>query len=56
MVTAEGELVERFTEFYRNYYRDDISELAQNYPEQRSLLMTGLIFTTLMQILRMTIW
>jgi replicative DNA helicase Mcm len=36
--TAEGELVDRFEAFYRNYYRDAIAQLAQNYPsEQRSL-------------------
>ncbi|MFB6134123.1 MAG: LAGLIDADG family homing endonuclease [Halanaeroarchaeum sp.] len=36
--TAEGELVDRFEQFYRNYYREEIGELAQNYPaEQRSL-------------------
>jgi replicative DNA helicase Mcm len=36
--TAEGELVDRFEAFYRNYYRDEIARLAQNYPsEQRSL-------------------
>jgi replicative DNA helicase Mcm len=36
--TAEGELVDRFEAFYRNYYRDEIAQLAQNYPsEQRSL-------------------
>jgi replicative DNA helicase Mcm len=32
------ELVDRFAQFYRNYYRDEISRLAQRYPnEQRSL-------------------
>ena len=32
------ELTERFIQFYRNYYRDAIGRLAQNYPnEQRSL-------------------
>jgi len=36
--TAEGELVDRFEQFYRNYYREEIGELAGNYPsEQRSL-------------------
>jgi len=36
--TAEGELVDRFEAFYRNYYSDEIATLAQNYPsEQRSL-------------------
>src|SRR6056297_3458867 len=32
------ELTERFIQFYRNYYRDEIGRLAQRYPnEQRSL-------------------
>jgi len=32
------ELTDRFIQFYRNYYRDDIGTLAQKYPnEQRSL-------------------
>ena len=32
------ELTERFIQFYRNYYRDAIGQLAQKYPnEQRSL-------------------
>jgi len=37
--TAEGtELVDKFEEFYRNYYRDDIGQLAQSYPrDQRAL-------------------
>jgi replicative DNA helicase Mcm len=31
-------LTDRFIQFYRNYYRDEIGELAQKYPnEQRSL-------------------
>ncbi|MEF8830584.1 MAG: minichromosome maintenance protein MCM [Halobacteriales archaeon] len=39
MATAEDqELVERFGQFYRNYYREAIGELAQEYPgERRSL-------------------
>ncbi|WP_238478438.1 LAGLIDADG family homing endonuclease [Natranaeroarchaeum sulfidigenes] len=39
MATAENtELVDAFEQFYRNYYREEIGELAQNYPgEQRSL-------------------
>ncbi|MDZ7702317.1 MAG: LAGLIDADG family homing endonuclease [Halobacteriales archaeon] len=39
MATVENtELVERFDQFYRNYYRDAIGKLAQRYPnEQRSL-------------------
>lgn len=32
------DIIERFEEFYRNYYRSEIGELAQKYPiEQRSL-------------------
>ena len=32
------ELTDRFIQFYRNYYRDEIGELAQKYPnEKRSL-------------------
>jgi replicative DNA helicase Mcm len=32
------ELVDRFEQFYRSYYREETGELAQNYPsEQRSL-------------------
>ncbi|WP_119813552.1 LAGLIDADG family homing endonuclease [Halalkaliarchaeum desulfuricum] len=39
MATAgTDELTERFIQFYRNYYRDEIGQLAQRYPnEQRSL-------------------
>jgi replicative DNA helicase Mcm len=39
MASAENtQLVDRFEEFYRSYYRDAIGTLAQNYPnEQRSL-------------------
>ncbi len=34
------DLTERFIQFYRNYYRDEIGTLAQNYPnEQRSLFL-----------------
>ena len=34
----DAELIDRFEEFYRNYYRDEIGQLAQRYPnEQRSL-------------------
>ncbi|WP_336360340.1 minichromosome maintenance protein MCM [Haladaptatus sp. ZSTT2] len=41
MAHAENaELIDRFEEFYRNYYRDAIGELAQKYPnEQRSLYL-----------------
>lgn len=36
--SGNQELVDRFIQFYRNYYRDEIGTLAQNYPdEQRSL-------------------
>ncbi|MEF8779156.1 MAG: LAGLIDADG family homing endonuclease [Haloferacaceae archaeon] len=39
MATAgTDDLTERFIQFYRNYYRDEIGQLAQRYPnEQRSL-------------------
>ncbi|MCL9812164.1 LAGLIDADG family homing endonuclease [Natranaeroarchaeum aerophilus] len=39
MATAENtELVDAFEQFYRNYYREEIGDLAQNYPgEKRSL-------------------
>jgi len=34
----DTELVDRFEEFYRNYYRNEIADLAQKYPsEQKSL-------------------
>jgi len=34
----DADLIERFEEFYRNYYRNEIGQLAQKYPsEQRSL-------------------
>jgi len=34
----DAELINRFEEFYRDYYRNEIGELAQKYPnEQRSL-------------------
>lgn len=41
MASAENqELVDRFEEFYRTYYHDEIGELAQHYPnEQRSLYL-----------------
>ena len=36
--TGLQDLADRFTEFYRNYYHDEVGELAQRYPqEQRSL-------------------
>ena len=32
------DLTDRFIQFYRKYYRDEIGKLAQQYPnEQRSL-------------------
>jgi replicative DNA helicase Mcm len=39
MARAENtELIDRFEEFYRDYYRNEIGELAQQYPsEQKSL-------------------
>ncbi|MFC7018486.1 MULTISPECIES: LAGLIDADG family homing endonuclease [Haloarcula] len=39
MATAENtELIDRFEEFYRDYYRNEIGELAQKYPnDQKSL-------------------
>lgn len=39
MATAENtELIDRFEEFYREYYRNEIGELAQKYPnDQKSL-------------------
>ncbi|PSQ57225.1 MAG: MCM family protein [Halobacteriales archaeon SW_9_67_25] len=34
----DTELIDRFEEFYRNYYRNEIGELAQQYPtEEKSL-------------------
>lgn len=37
-MAANQELVDRFTEFYRQYYPDEIGELARKYPkEQKSL-------------------
>jgi len=36
----DAELIDRFEEFYRDYYRNEIGELAQKYPsEQRSLYL-----------------
>lgn len=32
------ELVDRFTEFYQEYYRDEITDLAQAYPDDRRSL------------------
>ena len=39
MARAEDtEVIDRFEQFYRDYYRNEIGELAQRYPnEQRSL-------------------
>jgi len=41
MATADNtELTDRFEEFYRDYYRNEIGELAQKYPsEQKSLFV-----------------
>ena len=39
MAHAENtDLIDAFEEFYRNYYRDDIGELAQQYPTERKSL------------------
>ena len=36
----DAELIDRFEQFYRDYYRNEIGELAQKYPnEQRSLYL-----------------
>jgi len=38
-VKTEGEkLVDRFIQFYRNYYEDEIDTLAEEYPDQRRSL------------------
>jgi len=38
----EMELVESFEQFFKNYYDEEIKQLAQKYPnEQRSLPLTG---------------
>jgi len=41
MATADNtELIDRFEEFYRNYYRNEVGELAQKYPnDQKSLFI-----------------
>lgn len=37
-LTDDADLIERFKEFFRKYYRNQIVELAQNHPgKQRSL-------------------
>ncbi|MFB6222616.1 MAG: LAGLIDADG family homing endonuclease [Haloarcula sp.] len=39
MATADNtELIDRFEEFYRNYYRNEIGELAQKYPNDKKSL------------------
>ena len=39
MARAENtELIDDFEEFYRNYYRNEIGELAQQYPTERKSL------------------
>jgi replicative DNA helicase Mcm len=40
VVDDQHELIEQFQEFYRTYYRDEIGDLAQAYPnEQKSLYL-----------------
>lgn len=40
MSTTSSELADRLIKFFRNYYRDEIGELAQAYPDdQRSLVI-----------------
>jgi replicative DNA helicase Mcm len=36
--SANADLVDRFDSFYRNYYEEEISELAQRYPNERRSL------------------
>jgi len=36
--TDNTELIDRFEEFYRNYYRNEIGELAQKYPNDKKSL------------------
>ncbi|GAB7094669.1 minichromosome maintenance protein MCM [Halolamina litorea] len=36
--TGQQELTERFIQFYRNYYRDEVGRLAQEYPNERRSL------------------
>jgi DNA replicative helicase MCM subunit Mcm2 (Cdc46/Mcm family) len=39
MAHAEGqELIERFQQFYRRYYSDEVAELARGYPQDRKSL------------------
>jgi replicative DNA helicase Mcm len=35
---ANQELVDRFEEFYRRYYSDDVAELAREYPRESKSL------------------
>lgn len=37
---VEADLVDAFEEFYRTYYRDEIGELYQHHPDERSLWIT----------------
>ncbi|WP_435119284.1 LAGLIDADG family homing endonuclease [Halolamina sp. C58] len=36
--TGNQELTERFIQFYRNYYREEVGKLAQEYPNERRSL------------------
>ena len=36
--TGNQELTDRFIQFYRNYYRDEVGRLAQEYPNERRSL------------------
>ncbi len=36
--TGQQELTERFIQFYRNYYREEVGRLAQEYPNERRSL------------------
>ena len=36
--TGQQELTDRFIQFYRNYYRDEIEKLAEEYPNDRRSL------------------
>jgi replicative DNA helicase Mcm len=36
--TGNQELTERFIQFYRNYYREEVGRLAQEYPNERRSL------------------
>ena len=34
----DAELIDRFEEFYRNYYRDEIGQRAQHHPHEQGAL------------------